>query len=428
MLTTETISELQSKVDDVLSRYVGGFEQFSLEVFAKNKGQFYTDFGNQFIVSRQVDIKPSKEFKSSRMKRYVEYEASPRLMELILKNGADGFFENKIVKTITLDGPDGKPVTIKKGMKLSRSFKYFFSPEGMALESEQTRYSRILNSICLEGQLSLSCHPLDYLSMSMNKNGWSSCQGLQGDYAAGTLSLMNDCSTLVAYLSDGEMYEEVFDASVPWNSKKWRVLVHIDKQRSLVYFSKNYPYNAQDLEDQILDMLKQIYPDSKFDKIEELSGSSNSINATIAGGRDRVNYFDIGHMSKVRVSFGESFDVENFSKILVGHSALCCKCGDQPIQEAFEYCCYDCSESRHCCDCCGDGGYHEDDMYWINDESICTHCVDNHYTSCEACDEYIHNDDIYYFEETERSYCECCYDHAKDEWEEKMAEEDYDEE
>ncbi len=72
MLTTETISELQSKVDDVLSRYVGGFEQFSLEVFAKNKGRFYTDFGNQFIVSRQVDIKLSKEFKSSRMKRYVE--------------------------------------------------------------------------------------------------------------------------------------------------------------------------------------------------------------------------------------------------------------------------------------------------------------------------------------------------------------------
>lgn len=406
-------SEIKSQVNDVLERFVGGFQGFSLDTYAKNKAQFYKDFGDKFIISKEINLSISHEFKMARMKRSVDYDLSGALKELIIANGVDGFFENKIKNDLTLETPKG-PVTIKAGMKLSKAFKFFIENEHL-LNRNQTQYSKAINDSVLSGTLSISCHPLDYLSMSMNKHGWSSCQSLTGDYASGTLSLMNDKTTLIGYLSDGTFDHDVFDMVEPyWNSKRFRVLIHIDPTRKLVYISRNYPYTAVPLENALLDMIREIYPDSQFEDLAK--ADQDFINRTKTGGYDTMHYSDLSSSNSVKYSVGKDFNEDNFERMVIGHSALCCKCESHVIQEAFEYCCYDCSEHRFCCDCCGDGGFSEDDMIYIGNDMVCHHCVDDCYTECEECGELGHNDNTYYFEETDRHYCEYCYNEAVDEY------------
>lgn len=421
LLNGEIITQINKKVNDVLGRYVEDFSSFSLDTFTENKAQFYTDFGNQFIVTKDIKIEMTPEIKKSEMDRCLDKDMPWALRELIQRNGPEGFFQNKIISPLKIDGVD-----VPKGMKLSKAFKLFISNE-VQLERSQTAYSKYLNPV-LAGKLSLSCHPLDYLSLSMNTHGWSSCQSLTGDYGAGTLSLMNDRVTLVGYLHNGQEYDEVFDASTPWNSKKWRVLVHIDKSRNLVLFSRNYPYVSKELELELSKMIAEIYPDQGFNGVTEIS--KDEVSPYYGNGRGRVNYNDLNYVKNVNAVIGKEYGLGDLpDKIIIGHSATCCSCEVNDIEESCEFHCYSCSPNRVCCDSCGHSGFHEDEMHSINGESICDCCRDEYYTMCENCDDTIYNDDCHYLEETGCYYCEDCYEEIRlDFLEEDEEPEDDDEE
>lgn len=426
LLSTEIISN----VNGILCSYVEDFSEFSLNTYKTNKAQFYEDFGQKLIVSKDINLDLTKQFKENRMKHYVTYCLSNAISNLILENGVDGFFENKIMRDLNLTDLDGNPVKIKSGMKLSKAFKFFISNPHL-LERNQTEYSKALGQ-SLSGELCLSIHPLDYLSMSMNSNGWSSCQSLDGDYAAGTLALMSDEVTLVAYLHNGSNDNCVFEngsySGPEWNSKKWRVLVHINKDRDLVLFAKHYPFTSRELEQAVLDMIKEIYPDSKFSTIEK--ATSEIMSTKYEKHYGSVHYSDLrtslGSMNFGPYSaIGEKFSISDSTPIVTGTSVPCCKCGCTDIEEPMEYCCYGCSNNSRCCDCCGDCGFHEDDMVWVNrqNELICQRCYDETHSHCEECDEIIYNDDTRYLEETGCVYCDSCYYEVKLEFEEDEDEE-----
>lgn len=62
--------------------------------------------------------------------------------------------------------------------------------------------SRHTNQKELHGNLCLSIHPLDYMTMSDNDSGWDSCMSWakKGDYRAGTVEMMNSPYVVVAYV------------------------------------------------------------------------------------------------------------------------------------------------------------------------------------------------------------------------------------
>ena len=68
----------------------------------------------------------------------------------------------------------GKKIKIQKGSKPMRVLKNFIS-DAKALDEIQTAYSRVMNTKTIKGVLCLSIHPLDYLTVSVNKSNWSSC-------------------------------------------------------------------------------------------------------------------------------------------------------------------------------------------------------------------------------------------------------------
>ena len=132
----------------------------------------------------------------------------------------EGFFSNKVMNNY-----EHETITIMQGMKLLKAFK-FFEDDAVTLNKLQSAASMIIQENKIEGTLCLSVHPLDYLSSSENNHNWRSCHALDGEYRSGNLSYMQDKSTVVCYLRSDRMERlPNFPPEVPWNSKKWRVLL-----------------------------------------------------------------------------------------------------------------------------------------------------------------------------------------------------------
>ncbi len=146
----------------------------------------------------------------------------------------EGILENKLTQPYN-DFP--------RGMRLSKVLMKEF---GLDAEDVRQKLSMLIQSNKVTGKLCLSVHPLDYLSASENNHGWRSCHALDGEYRAGNISYMLDDCTIIAYLksSNGDTKLPRFPHTVPWNDKKWRVYLHIDRNSDVAYAGRQYPFHT----------------------------------------------------------------------------------------------------------------------------------------------------------------------------------------
>lgn len=159
--------------------------------------------------------------------------------EWIYDNRA-GFFDNTVVHPL----PDTE---MKHGMKLLRAFKFFNFSTG-DIRHIQDLASQVIQQTKIEGILCFSIHPLDYLTMSETNYKWRSCHTLDGEYRSGNLSYMIDPSTVVCYLkSKNDTQLDRFPRGMLWNNKKWRVLLHIQKDLNIMYVNRQYPFESDEL-------------------------------------------------------------------------------------------------------------------------------------------------------------------------------------
>lgn len=149
------------------------------------------------------------------------------------------------------------PSTIKP-LRFLNKFAKEFNLE--SFEQFRIAHSQILNDTKLSGQLTLSIHPLDYMTMSDNESNWSSCMSWEdhGDYRQGTVEMMNSPYVLVAYL-ESKAPMALLGLSrddYEWNNKKWRCLfiVHDD----VISKVKAYPYQNDELENIVLDWITEL--------------------------------------------------------------------------------------------------------------------------------------------------------------------------
>ena len=139
----------------------------------------------------------------------------------------------------------GKKIKIQKGSKPMRVLKNFIS-DAKALDEIQTAYSRVMNTKTIKGVLCLSIHPLDYLTVSVNKSNWSSCYNTldEGAWCASTLSLISSPNTMVAYLKADK---DADYNGIEWNNKRWRMYVSLNHNNELIHCGKQYPYSSEAL-------------------------------------------------------------------------------------------------------------------------------------------------------------------------------------
>ena len=159
------------------------------------------------------------------------------LVNFILEN-QDNFFQN-IVNNEWVNG-DG--ITVPKGMKILRAFKFFCKDKDL-LNDIQSVASMAIQNDKVSGILCMSVHPLDFLSVSENAHNWRSCHALDGEYRAGNLNYMADDCTVICYLkSDHKHSLPRFPEDIKWNSKKWRMLLFFDDTYNFMMAGRQYPF------------------------------------------------------------------------------------------------------------------------------------------------------------------------------------------
>lgn len=156
----------------------------------------------------------------------------------------------------TFDLPIGDTIyKVQKGMKPIRIITKIATTYGIGttpdedgvtdLEYFRRKHSLGLNQKTLKGDLCLSIHPLDYMTMSDNEEGWESCMNWRddGEYKQGTIEMMNSPCVVVGYLASE--HNKLYWNDEEWNSKKWRSLFIVDPR--FIINVHSYPYDNNNL-------------------------------------------------------------------------------------------------------------------------------------------------------------------------------------
>lgn len=103
--------------------------------------------------------------------------------------------------------------------------------------------------------LVFSIHPIDYMTMSDNGCGWSSCMSWieNGGYSTGTIEMLNSNMAIVVYTESRRDFI-LNDKKIP--NKSWRTLMFVCPEIAIV--GKNYPYQSDFLAKQCLDYFQKI--------------------------------------------------------------------------------------------------------------------------------------------------------------------------
>lgn len=176
------------------------------------------------------------------------------------------FSEKATRETVKFQIPSKlKMLQIQKGTKILRALRKVIDYlEWEDLRSEfkdfSIKYSQVFNDDKLKGNLCISIHPLDFMTMSDNSLGWNSCMSWvkKGCYRQGTVEMMNSNNVVCCYLESQEPYYfgEVEVEEWKWNNKKWRQLFYITKE--IAVCGKAYPYQNKELSQIILKKIKEL--------------------------------------------------------------------------------------------------------------------------------------------------------------------------
>ena len=361
------------------------------------------------------------------------------LVDFLNKNQG-GFYDNIVENTYEHDG-----IKVPKGMKLVKAFK-FFEKDERVLTSLQNQASQIIQEDKIEGTLCFSVHPLDFLSVSENTYNWRSCHALDGEFRAGNLSYMLDKTTIVCYLRGADGVNiPMFPYDIPWNSKKWRVLLYISENWDMIFASKQYPFSSKTGLNLVLKHCMKALkfdPDYfsgwKADYCTEFTcedGRTVHFNAPYLPIRNRMVALDdivqngdhslqfndlltSSTYKKPYYSIKESFwwYGNEMPKFTIGKEVKCLCCNDNRIVDAEFMVCRHCAEDyglydddESCvCDCCGARVY-EDEYYYVQGEIVCDRCFDKECFTCASCEEYYFKDDRIYDREADEYICIHCY-------------------
>ena len=297
-------------------------------------------------------------------------------------------------------------------MKILAKFIQEFNGPVDAFEQFRIWHSQQLNQKHMDGELCLSIHPLDYMTMSDNNNDWTSCMrwtlfnnrmNTHGDYRCGTVSCMNSPYIIVAYLHNPNHSFKI-DDDWEWNSKRWRELFIV--QKGIINEIKGYPFQDENLTNAALMWIKELaqknlgweYNNEETNVVNELSKDKNK-SITLSFNPGTFMYNDMGtlNLHRGRINFDVLLDSNyyeineykepkdkefsnTFIQIEYGGIATCMCCGEEIIPKENEGAenavfCAVCDNIPRC-PCCGEPIYSQNHMYYVDEyeDPICESC------------------------------------------------------
>lgn len=275
-------------------------------------------------------------------------------------------------------------------------------------EEFRIAHSLILNQSKFVGNMKLSIHPLDYMTMSDNDCGWDSCMQWisEGSYRRGTVEMMNSPTVVVAYMDANEPFD--IGNGQKWDNKKWRQLFVVDK--TCIVAVKAYPYANDELTKIAMDWILQLakdnlhweYAEPRFVDpdsstalhFEGLVGSSFAPDGNVRICLDcGAMYNDLGTLEEHYVApiadLTEEdlpFDYERRCLILpYSGPSECMMCGSI-VTDFDDESCLLCDQCMHFvyCEYC-DERIGPNDGVSIDGRIICDSCYENQTATCSYC-------------------------------------------
>lgn len=258
-------------------------------------------------------------------------------------------------------------------------------------EAFRRAHSLVLNQKKIKGNLCLSIHPLDFITISDNDCGWSSCMSWMeepGDYRLGTIEMMNSESVIVAYVEAKEDMG-ICNEDMTWNNKRWRQLVVVTPE--LILGNKQYPYESDILQGAVLKWVRKLAEQSGFSTYCDETIQLHNKNINTIG--DRSVYFNI-HFSYMyndiydyRLAFIKAgWDEDMYAPNLSG-PAVCTSCGDiipyDDVDPSWTTC--RCCNGMWRCDYCGEWHYGEPYCSEDGTQCYCEYCWHHVLQECEVC-------------------------------------------
>lgn len=292
--------------------------------------------------------------------------------------------------SITL--PNGKEFKINSGCKVMKALAKiadaFNLPE---FEDFRICQSYVTNTRMIKSNLTLSIHPLDYMTMSDNECGWDSCMSWEneGCYRQGTVEMMNSPCVVVAYISDKNAMS--ISSNGEWSNKKWRQLFIVDKD--VIFSVKPYPYINNDITTYTMNWLKNLAEQN----MGWSYGQETPIHWTyddelMSGGQPfkfsfhtNLMYNDVGSIAYHHMYYNNTKVMPKVYTMNYSGDSQCMWCGGVEKLREDSLSCDSCSGIMICSDC-GERVY-EDEVYYIGNDIYCENCFRDYMANCDFCED-----------------------------------------
>ena len=322
---------------------------------------------------------------------------------------ANQLFTNRVAKEFSYRNKDGKIVKVPEGAKVMRVLqkiaKEFDLPDFEIFRNHISRITEIRKS---KIKFTLSIHPLDYMTMSDNANGWESCMNWTqgpGSYRAGTIEMMNSPVVVVAYITTKPYYPA--NTSIEWTSKSWRELIIVHP--NTICSVKSYPYYNISFDKALVNWLADLVeektewrynrkkPQENLESCSDIKAwqdKENENNCFTLNFTTNEMYNDFGNTDNYGI-FSINPPDNKYHTSTINYSGLmtcmCCgeNCGWYDNTEAVI--CEDCEPSIYCY-CCGER-VNANDAIEVDGEWVCEDCY-NDLHRCMCCEDAHFEDDL----------------------------------
>lgn len=327
-------------------------------LWERNKSHLFKLFGNKIKVTKELG---KQNICTPSMVNYIRQEFLDKYgnkFNILIKILIDilsyeEILENRLKQDIYI-----LDVKLKKGWRITRCFSELESDK-KELQKQQDIYSIFLQSLKVKGKLVLSIDPLDFITMSVSKSGWSSCHHPNSCHGTGGLAYMNDNASIIAYVeTDDPMVNYVVDTetkektTIKMPNKIWRQIVTINEDHTYALQLKQYPNNNKIFSQEVTKMMENLLMAEKgieYHSVEEwlddyprnLQRNNNNLEGYIF----YCDYYN-RNMKKYNVIMSKAYrDTEQLRAsinmgetpvITVGDKVYCaCGCGDLNYTNKF---------------------------------------------------------------------------------------------
>ena len=366
----------------------------------ENKALLRKLLGGQEICTKEIDIEqPLEKVKLSLRDLYFN---TPGLQNFIKRE----WWEEDYIQ----DPEFAKLAAVSIGTKTMKAIKKLMG-DTAAYKQLCIERSKVNNDRYLNGNLNLSIHPIDFLTLSDNKNNWTSCLSIRdyGCYRAGCLEALTSPYVLVAYYTEKNAAPVTYyppnlknsSMNFKWNTKRYRNLVIFDINRGIVC-GKTYPHTPfEGWDSLVINTIKQLAAENlnaNFGEIQEYTEMSHlDYNEDIEkfGKRDGYKlliktgalYNDwLNSNYTFYCAYADTAEKPESAIVHIDGKCCCTKCGKEVVKYVTdnvgdnyykyvnEVLCQDCITLNHC-DICGsyNSGYYSTKITH-NGYKVCRKC------------------------------------------------------